>query len=116
VRPNVLIDARMRKPAHPESHLGLPELTIGLGPKFVAGQTTDLIVETAWGDGLRRVSNHGASTEILPGTPQYAAVQQRGIEAAARVCVRRFRAEQAANLARQTGSTGPFSQQRDGGP
>ncbi len=46
VRPNVLVDARMRKRAIPEPQTGLAPLTIGLGPNFVAGETTDLAVET----------------------------------------------------------------------
>ena len=50
VLPDVLVDARMRKRAQPETQRGLAPLTIGLGPNFVAGQTTDLAVETQWGD------------------------------------------------------------------
>lgn len=48
LRPQVLIDARMNKRAVPERQSGLAPLTIGLGPNFVAGETTDLVVETAW--------------------------------------------------------------------
>jgi len=35
VRPDVLVDARMRKRVRPESLRGLAPLTIGLGPGFV---------------------------------------------------------------------------------
>jgi xanthine dehydrogenase accessory factor len=69
VLPVILIDARMRKRARPESQLGLAPLTIGLGPNFVAGKTTDLIVETAWGDDLGKVYDQG-STKPLEGEPQ----------------------------------------------
>ncbi len=48
LRPHVLIDARMNKRSVPEKQSGLAPLTIGLGPNFVAGETTDLVVETAW--------------------------------------------------------------------
>ena len=48
VHPEVLVDARMRKRARPEVQRGLASLTVGLGPGFVAGETTDLVVETSW--------------------------------------------------------------------
>jgi xanthine dehydrogenase accessory factor len=67
LKPQVLVDARMRKREQPESQLGLASLTIGLGPNFTAGETTDLIVETSWED-LGRVSDHG-TTLPLAGEP-----------------------------------------------
>jgi xanthine dehydrogenase accessory factor len=45
VSPEVLIDARLRKRLHPEVQRGLAPLTMGLGPNFTAGVTTDLIVD-----------------------------------------------------------------------
>lgn len=48
VHPDVLVDARMRKRARAEIQRGLAPLTVGLGPGFVAGETTDLVVETSW--------------------------------------------------------------------
>jgi xanthine dehydrogenase accessory factor len=48
VQPRVLINARMRKRAQPESQIGLASLTIGLGPGFVAGSNVDLAIETSW--------------------------------------------------------------------
>jgi xanthine dehydrogenase accessory factor len=48
VHPDVLVDARMRKRARPEIQRELASLTVGLGPGFVAGVTTDLVVETSW--------------------------------------------------------------------
>lgn len=68
MRPHVLIDARMNKRAIPERQSGLAPLTIGLGPNFVAGETTDLIVETAWED-LGRIITEGSSRP-LAGEPR----------------------------------------------
>jgi len=69
VRPDVLVDARMRKRAHPESQLELAPLTIGLGPNFVAGETTHLAIETQWGDELGTVLTAG-TTRPLGGEPR----------------------------------------------
>lgn len=69
VAPDVLVDARMRKRAQPESQRGLAPLTIGLGPNFVARQTTDLAVETQWGDDLGTIVEHGP-TRQLGGEPR----------------------------------------------
>ena len=69
VEPDVLVDARMRKRAQPESQRGLAPLTIGLGPNFVAGETTDLAIETQWGDELGTVVERGA-TRRLGGEPR----------------------------------------------
>lgn len=67
LRPEVIVDARMRKRAQPERQLGLAPLTIGLGPNFVAGETTDLVVETQWGDELGRVIAEGSSRPLAGG-------------------------------------------------
>jgi xanthine dehydrogenase accessory factor len=67
--PDVLVDARMRKRARPEPQRGLAPLTIGLGPSFVAGETTDLAVETQWGDELGTVLADGP-TQPLGGEPR----------------------------------------------
>ncbi len=67
--PAVLVDARMRKRAHPESQLELAPLTIGLGPNVVAGETTHLAIETQWGDDLGKVVQAGA-TRALGGEPR----------------------------------------------
>ncbi len=69
VRPDVLVDARMRKRAQPECQRGLAPLTIGLGPNFVAGETTDLAVETQWGDDLGAIVERGP-TLPLGGEPR----------------------------------------------
>ncbi len=66
---DVLVDARMRKRAQPECQIGLAPLTIGLGPNVVAGETTDLAVETQWGDELGTVLRAGA-TRSLSGEPR----------------------------------------------
>jgi xanthine dehydrogenase accessory factor len=69
VLPDVLVDARMRKRAEPEVQRGLAPLTIGLGPNFVAGETTDLAIETQWGDDLGAIVAQGA-TKPLGGEPR----------------------------------------------
>lgn len=68
LRPQVLIDARMRKHQKPENLLGLAPLTLGLGPGFVAGENTTLAVETAWGENLGQVMAQGAA-QALSGEP-----------------------------------------------
>jgi xanthine dehydrogenase accessory factor len=67
--PRVLVDARMRKRTTPEPQRGLATLTIGLGPNFVAGETTDLVIETAWGDSLGTLITSGRSLP-LSGEPK----------------------------------------------
>lgn len=67
--PAVLVDARMRKRALPEPQRELAPLTIGLGPNVVAGETTDLAIETQWGDELGAVLSSGA-TRPLGGEPR----------------------------------------------
>ena len=66
---DVLVDARMRKRALPERQIGLAPLTVGLGPNVVAGETTDLAIETQWGDSLGAVLRAGA-TRALGGEPR----------------------------------------------
>lgn len=67
--PDVLVDARMRKRDQPETQRGLARLTIGLGPNFVAGETTDLAIETQWGEELGAIVARGA-TKPLGGEPR----------------------------------------------
>lgn len=69
LRPDALVDARMRKRAQPERQLELAPLTIGLGPNFIAGDTTHLAIETRWGDELGAVLTTG-STQPLAGEPR----------------------------------------------
>lgn len=68
LRPQILIDARMNKRSVPDRQAGLAPLTIGLGPNFVAGETTDLVVETAW-EALGRIIESGSSLP-LSGEPR----------------------------------------------
>ena len=68
--PRVLVDARMRKRTTPEPQRGLAGLTIGLGPNFVAGETTDVVIETAWGDALGACIESGRSLP-LSGEPKH---------------------------------------------
>jgi xanthine dehydrogenase accessory factor len=69
MRPRVLVDARMRKRAQPEIQCGTCSLTIGLGPNFVAGTTTDLVIETQWGADLGRIIHKG-EPKALEGEPR----------------------------------------------
>ena len=66
--PDVLVDARMRKRARPEIQRGLAALTVGLGPNFEAGVTTDVAIETSWEE-LGRIITEGA-TLPLRGEPR----------------------------------------------
>ncbi|CAN5852127.1 selenium-dependent molybdenum cofactor biosynthesis protein YqeB [soil metagenome] len=65
----VLVDARMRKHAHPESQIELATFTVGLGPNFEAGMTTHVVIETQWGDDLGKVLSSGRTKE-LAGEPR----------------------------------------------
>lgn len=67
--PAILIDARMRKHLQPEVQRGLAEWTIGLGPNFVAGKTTDIAIETNWGKSLGRLIEQDTMS-ILQGEPR----------------------------------------------
>ena len=69
LRPEVLVDARMRKHVVPEAQRRLVPLTIGLGPNFVAGESVDLVVETAYGPDLGRIIEVGRSADPV-GEPQ----------------------------------------------
>lgn len=75
VRPDVLVDARMRKRVRPESLRGLAPLTIGLGPGFVAGEQVDVAVETSW-DELGKVRWQGTNLP-LAGEPREIAGYRR---------------------------------------
>lgn len=68
LHPAILVDARMRKHLQPEVQLELAELTIGLGPNFFAGETTDIAIETSRGEALGQIIEHGA-TSLLRGDP-----------------------------------------------
>jgi xanthine dehydrogenase accessory factor len=68
LRPDVLVDARMRKHTQPGIQIGMAPLTIGLGPNFEVGVTTDLVVETAW-ENAGRVIRHGSALP-LKGEPK----------------------------------------------
>jgi xanthine dehydrogenase accessory factor len=69
LHPQILVDARMRKHQQPDVQRGLTELTIGLGPNFIAGETTDLAIETDWGESLGQIIEYGA-TSPLQGEPR----------------------------------------------
>jgi xanthine dehydrogenase accessory factor len=69
LKPEVLVDARMRKHYQPEIQITLAPFTIGLGPNFIAGETVHAAVETGWNEELGQVVWKGA-TRPLEGEPQ----------------------------------------------
>lgn len=77
MRPSVLVDARMRKHDEAEPQRGLAPLTVGIGPGFEAGRTTDVVVESAWGEHLGNVLRSGR-TQPPAGGPK--AIGGWGIE------------------------------------
>jgi xanthine dehydrogenase accessory factor len=68
IKPEILIDARMRKRIVPEIQRGSASFTIGLGPNFEAGVTCDVAIETSW-DALGAVIRAGAPLP-LAGEPR----------------------------------------------
>jgi xanthine dehydrogenase accessory factor len=69
LKPDVLVDARMRKHDQPEVQIALAPFTVGLGPNFIAGETVHAAIETGWNEELGRVIWQGA-TRPLEGEPQ----------------------------------------------
>ncbi len=69
LKPDVLVDARMRKHDQPEAQITLAPFTVGLGPNFVAGVTVHAAIETGWNEALGQVIWAGA-TRPLEGEPQ----------------------------------------------
>lgn len=67
-RPDVLVDARLRKRATPEDIRPLAPLAIGLGPGFDAWANCHVAVETSW-TALGRIVRDGA-TLPLAGEPK----------------------------------------------
>ena len=65
---DLIVDARMKKHATPETFKGVAPLTIGLGPNFTAGDTSDIVIETSW-DAPGEIIKTGASLP-LRGEPQ----------------------------------------------
>jgi len=69
LRPDILIDARMRKHSQSEHQRGIAALTVGLGPNFIAGRDVDVAIETAWGEKLGSAVYSG-SPAPLTGEPR----------------------------------------------
>ena len=68
LQPAVIIDARLKKRATPESLRGAAPLTIGLGPNFIATENVDVVIETSW-DAPGHVIKQGPALP-LQGEPQ----------------------------------------------
>ncbi len=64
LKPDVIVDARMKKRGRPERLRRLARLTIGLGPGFVVGETVDVAVQTDW-DNPGRIFRAGATPAVL---------------------------------------------------
>lgn len=67
VRPEVSVDARMRKRQAPACQRGLAPLTIGLGPTSSPETPPMFVVETAWGDDLGRVIRAARPSKVNRG-------------------------------------------------
>lgn len=57
--PDVVVDARIKDEREAASIIGLAPLTIGVGPRFCAGETVDAVIESCWGPDLGRVIRAG---------------------------------------------------------
>lgn len=68
LRPQVLVDARMRKHKKPFRQVQLAPLIIGLGPNFTAGKNAHIAIETAHGEHLGQII-HSGPTMPLAGEP-----------------------------------------------
>ena len=68
LRPEIFVDARMRKHQQADIQRGLATFTVGLGPSLVAGHHADVVVETSW-DRLGAIIRDGSSLP-LSGEPR----------------------------------------------
>jgi xanthine dehydrogenase accessory factor len=59
VRPDVVVDARMRKRERPENLRLVASLSVGIGPGFECGNQVDWVVESRWGPQLGHVLTVG---------------------------------------------------------
>jgi xanthine dehydrogenase accessory factor len=69
LRPSVLIDAKVKAPAPARIHRGSAPLTIGIGPRFDAGRSVDVVIESRWGAGLGRAIHRGRA-DLRPCHPE----------------------------------------------
>jgi xanthine dehydrogenase accessory factor len=69
IKPDGIVDARMRKHDVPGDQRALASVVVGLGPGFVVGANAHVVVETAWGEELGKVVNAGGARD-LAGEPR----------------------------------------------
>lgn len=69
LRPDALVDARMRKRTVPEDSRALVPVVIGLGPGFTPGSNCSAAIETAWSDSLGAVLREQPTAQ-LAGEPR----------------------------------------------
>ena len=50
--PSVIVDACVKGPEKPPRLKGTAALTIGIGPRYQAGEDVDIVIESKWGKGL----------------------------------------------------------------
>jgi len=67
VRPDVVVDARMRKRARASDQRSAAWRLIGLGPGFEVGANCDVAVETARGELLGTIVRHGKTLDLAGG-------------------------------------------------
>jgi xanthine dehydrogenase accessory factor len=66
IRPALVVDARMRRGVEPERQRHEAPRVIGLGPRLIAGEHVDLVIETCPGSDLGRVVRVGAARPHVP--------------------------------------------------
>ncbi len=69
VRPDILVDARIQKFASVEALKGQAELSIGIGPGFVAREHVDVVIESCWGETLGEIIEKGSAVAPVAEPP-----------------------------------------------
>ncbi|MCG8450736.1 MAG: hypothetical protein MI725_14295, partial [Pirellulales bacterium] len=67
--PSVIIDACIKGAERPPRLRGAAELTVGIGPRFQAGEDVDIVIESKWGRGLGSSISTGFA-DRRPGEPE----------------------------------------------
>jgi xanthine dehydrogenase accessory factor len=67
LRPEVLVEATMRRNRTPTDLRGLAPLTVGLGPGFAIGVNCHVAIETQWGERMGLVLREGATAPLAGG-------------------------------------------------
>lgn len=70
VIPDLIVDGRIQKFANIMPLKGKAAYTIGIGPRFIAGEHVDAVVESCWGDDIGRVILQGSAVDPIPVPPR----------------------------------------------